>query len=313
MAENPLLTAATAHIFQKGKYNSTVLDYLVMHYQGMTRKMRDIWKAARSFGADCYRLSERMLVQMLYSGAFVGEKMEIFHYYISQGAKQEVEEAFLAQCAYDYFVNERLMDQEVFHEIRQMYLRGEPVQMVCRLAYLKYFAENGGEMDEPFDAMIQELLAEMLEKKIYLEFFQEIRQSPELRRELSDKTIIEYRTKPQVKACIHYAVLDENGEAGSYRSEYMQEAYGGVCFKAFVLFFGESLQYYITEEKDGNFQVTGSGTLLRSDNGLEDESRYRLIDDIVTAESMQDYDTMDQLLEEYYRKDFIGGKLFSLK
>ncbi len=313
MAENPLLTAATAHIFRKGKYNSTVLDYLVMHYQGMTRKMRDIWKAARSFGADCYRLSERMLVQMLYSGAFVGEKMEIFHYYISQGAKQEVEEAFLAQCAYDYFVNERLMDQEVFHEIRQMYLRGEPVQMVCRLAYLKYFAENGREMDEPFDAMIQELLAEMLEKKIYLEFFQEIGQSPELRRELSDKTIIEYRTKPQVKACIHYAVLDENGEAGSYRSEYMQEAYGGVCFKAFVLFFGESLQYYITEEKDGNFQVTGSGTLLRSDNGLEDESRYRLIDDIVTAEAMQDYDTMDELLEEYYKKDFLSSRLFELK
>ena len=79
------------------------------------------------------------------------------------------------------------------------------------------------------------------------------------------------------------------------------------------MFFGESLQYYITEEKDGNFQVTGSGTLLRSDNGLEDESRYRLIDDIVTAEAMQDYDTMDELLEEYYKKDFLSSRLFELK
>ena len=168
-------------------------------------------------------------------------------------------------------------------------------------------------MDEPFDAMIQELLAEMLEKKIYLEFFQEIGQSPELRRELSDKTIIEYRTKPQVKACIHYAVLDENGEAGSYRSEYMQEAYGGVCFKAFVLFFGESLQYYITEEADGKYQITGSGTIQKSDRRAEEDSRYQLINDIATARAMQDYDTMDELLEEYYKKDFLNSRLFELK
>ena len=90
MAENPLLTAAATHIFRRGKYDSTVLDYLIRHYRGMTRNMRDIWKAAKSFGADCYMLSERMLVQMLYSGAFVGEKLEIFRYYVSQGAKQEV-------------------------------------------------------------------------------------------------------------------------------------------------------------------------------------------------------------------------------
>ena len=52
---------------------------------------------------------------------------------------------------------------------------------------------------------------------------------------------------------------------------------------------------------------------MRSDNGLEDESRYRLIDDIVTAEAMQDYDTMDELLEEYYKKDFLSSRLFELK
>ena len=163
-AEESLLTAAAAHIFQKGKYDSAVLDYLVMHYQGMTRNLRDIWKAARSFEVDCYQLSERILVQMLYSGAFVGEKMDIFRYYISQGAKQEVEEAFLAQCAYDCFVKERLMERDVFREIRYMYQREEPVPLVCKLAYLKYFSENREEIDDEPDEMIQALLEEMLEK-----------------------------------------------------------------------------------------------------------------------------------------------------
>lgn len=315
MAENPLLTAAATHIFRRGKYDSTVLDYLIRHYRGMTRNMRDIWKAAKSFGADCYMLSERMLVQMLYSGAFVGEKLEIFRYYVSQGAKQEVEAAFLTQCAYDCFVKERLMEKEVFHEIRQMYQRGEPLQLVCKLAYLKYFAENRqeAEADEDAGSMVRELLEEMLEREIYLEFFQGFSQCPGLERELSDKTIIEYRARPRTRVCIHYAILGEDGEAEMYRSEYMREAYGGVCFKAFILFFGESLQYYITEEREGTIQVTGSGTLPRRDGDGGEDSRYQLIDDIVTADTMQDYDTMDQLLEEYYRKDFLNGRLFTVK
>nr|WP_300869918.1 DUF5717 family protein [uncultured Acetatifactor sp.] len=309
--ENPLLSAAAVYIFRKGKYDSTILDYLAEHYQGMARNMREIWKAARSFGADCYRLSERLLVQMLYSGAFVGEKMEIFRYYISQGPKQEVEEAFLAQCAYDYFVRERLMEKEVFCEIRQMYLRGEPVQMVCKLAYLKYVAENGQE--ETSDSMVGELLEEMLDREIYLDFFREFDQCPGLERELSDKTIVEYRTKPRTEVCIHYTILDENGGTDGYRSEYMREAYGGVCFKAFVLFFGEYLQYYITEEREGTFQVTGSGTLQRRDNDAVEESRYQMINDIATAQTIQDYETMDQLLEEYYKRDFLNSRLFELK
>ena len=315
MAENPLLTAAATHIFRRGKYDSTVLDYLIRHYRGMTRNMRDIWKAAKSFGADCYMLSERMLVQMLYSGAFVGEKLEIFRYYVSQGAKQEVEAAFLTQCAYDCFVKERLMEKEVFHEIRQMYQRGEPLQLVCKLAYLKYFAENRqeAEADEDAGSMVRELLEEMLEREIYLEFFQGFSQCPGLERELSDKTIIEYRARPRTRVCIHYAILGEDGEAEMYHSEYMREAYGGVCFKAFILFFGESLQYYITEEREGTIQVTGSGTLPRRDGDGGEDSRYQLIDDIVTADTMQDYDTMDQLLEEYYRKDFLNGRLVTGK
>lgn len=313
MGENSLLTAASAYIFRKGKYDSTVLDYLSSYYQGMARNMREIWKAAKSFGADCYRLSERLLVQMLYSGAFVGEKMEIFRYYISQGPKQEVEEAFLAQCAYDYFVKERLMEKEVFHEIRQMYLRGEPVQMVCKLAYLKYIAENGQDARELSGSMVRGLLEEMLEREIYLEFFQEFDQCPGLQRELSDKTIIEYRTKPRTEVCIHYTIVDENGEADGYRSEYMKEAYGGVCFKAFVLFFGECVQYYITEGQDGKFQVTGSGTLPRRDQTAGEDSRYQMINDIATAQSMQEYDTMDELMEEYYKKDFLNSRLFAIR
>ena len=153
-----------------------------------------------------------------------------------------------------------------------------------------------------------------MDKGIHLEFFREYSDNERVAQELEDKTIIEYHAAPQSKACIHYVILHENGDADEYTAEYMQEAYGGVFFKEFILFFGESLQYYITEEKNGEEQLTESGTLQRSDiRGKEMESRYHLVNDIVISKTLQDYDTMEKLLEEYYRKEFFSSRFFKLR
>lgn len=314
MVEDPMLTAAAAYAFSKEKYDGTVLEYLSMHYRGMTKNMRDIWNAARSFGVDCYRLSETILVQMLYSGAFVGEKMDIFGYYVSQGAKPEVEEAFLAQCAFDYFVRERVTESRVFQEIQKLSLRGEPVQRICRLALLKYYAENVRKLEGDARQLAEEILRELMAEGIHLELFKEFKDILWVQQELADKSIIEYRAAYGSRACIHYVIIHEDGGSEEYISEYMREVYGGVCFKEFILFFGESLQYYITEEMGGDSQLTESGTLQKNDNHSEGrDSRYQLVNDIVISRNMQDMDTMDDLLEEYYRKDYLNGRLFRLK
>lgn len=314
MIGEPLLTAAACYVFRRGKYDSTVLEYLTRYYEGMTKNMRDIWKAAKSFDVDCYKLSERMLVQMLYSGAFIGEKMEVFRYYVSQGAKPEVEEAFLAQCAFEYFVHDRVTESYVYQEIGNMSRRNEPVQKVCKLAFLKYYAENKGERQLPQMELAEDFLRELMAEGIHLNFFREYGEYPDIHQELADKTIIEYRTAPGSKACIHYVMLYESGEPDEYRAEYMRDVYGGVCFKEFVLFFGESLQYYITEEQNGEEQLTESGTIQNSDNaGHGEGGRYQLLNDIVLSKALEDYDTMDDLLEEYFRKEFLNGQLFAVK
>lgn len=314
MAEDEVLTASAVYAFSRGKYDSSILRYLTMYYRGMTKGLRDVWKAAQSFGMDCYHLCERILVQMLYSGSFVGEKMEIFRYYVSHGAKLEVEEAFLAQCSYDYFVKERVTERGIFDEIERMYLRGEPVKRICKLAFLKYYAENQAELTESGAELTGSFLDELLEQHVHLDFFREYRHNDKVIQEMADKTIIEYRAEPHTKVCIHYVLLHENGESDEYSAEYMREVYAGVFFKEFILFFGENLQYYITEERGGDEQLTESGTLQKSDiRGNEAESRYHLVNDIVISKTLEDFDTMDHLLEEYYRKEFLNGRLFELK
>ena len=43
------------------------------------------------------------------------------------------------------------------------------------------------------------------------------------------------------------------------------------------------------------------------------ESRYHLVNDIVISKTLQDYDTMEKMLEEYYRKEFFSSRFFKLR
>ena len=96
--------------------------------------------------------------------------------------------------------------------------------------------------------------------------------------------------------------------------ENMRDVFGGVCCKEFVLFFGEKLQYYITEEIDGEETLTESGNLQYPE--LETNSfgsKFGLVNDIVISKNLQDYDTLDKGLWTYYFREFCGDQLFTIK
>lgn len=316
-AEDDFLVGAAHCAFRRGKYDSRILQYLADYLNGSVRELRDVWKAARSFDIDCYRISERLLAQMLYSGAFVGERMEIFRFYIARGANAEVEQAFLSRCAYDYFVKERLTDAIVFDEIRKGYLRDEEVQRIGKLAFLKYYGENTEEITPDVRPVLGEFLQEMLEERIRLNFFRSFigMGFPQeyLLREMMDKTIVEYRAHPSAHARIHYVIQRYGEDEAEYLTDSMREVYGGVFFKEFVLFFGESLQYYIVEEEDGAEQLTESGSLQKSETrGDNGGWRYEMINDIAISRAMEDYDTLDSLAEEYFYREYLFRELFVL-
>ncbi|MDE6675303.1 MAG: hypothetical protein K2K19_10920, partial [Acetatifactor sp.] len=94
-ARDEQLLKLSEMIFREKNYDGTILRYLCLHCQGLSRDMRSIWKAARSYDVDCHELSERLLLQMLVTGTYVGEQDEIFASYVSQGADPEVAAAYL--------------------------------------------------------------------------------------------------------------------------------------------------------------------------------------------------------------------------
>lgn len=310
--EDPILIGSAIYAFRKGKYDGNILRYLIKHYKGMTKELRDIWKAAKSFDVDCYELDERLILQMLYAGSYVGESIEIFRDYVQQGGKSEVIEAFLLQCSYDYFVKENVIHSYVFEEIYNLSGRSDAsMHRICKLAFLKFYSENPKEITDNIELLIEAMLEELLEDGIHLKFFREFKNCQDLLSPMLDKTIIEYRAHPNAKVYIHYIIVDESEADVEYRIEEMVPVYGGVYFKEFVLFFGESLQYYIVEELNGTKQLTESQTIQMSDIQYETEkNRFEIVNAMTISRVLQDYDTLDCLLEEYYRKTFLNSKLF---
>jgi hypothetical protein len=271
--------------------------------------MRDIWKAAESFGLDSYALAERMLVQMLYSGSFIGEKIDVYRNYVTSGPNTDIELAFISQNAYDSFAHGTVTDRYIFDRIERLALENMPLQEVCKLAYLRYYATEKKSDEDIHEGLACIFMRELLEKDIFFPFYAEYQDLLPDMVQFIDKTMIEYRTTPGRHCTVHYRLDDEAG--GEYRTLEMKEMFDGIFVSEFVLFFGEQMQYYITEDGQEEGALTESGTIQKSDiMGGQTTGRYSLINDIMIGETLQDYDTVDTLIAEYYKKKFICEKLF---
>ncbi len=314
-----LMCHVIMHAFRYGKYNEAMLNYLMVYFEGMTKELRNIWKAALAFELDNYEMTERILRQMLYTGSYVGEKMEIFKNYVAENGKIEMEMAFLAQGAYDYFVKEKVQEEYLFEEIMRLYRLGEEIPFICKLALTKYYAENKNEReyvkrDADKCDTLEKFLTELVERGIALGYFKEYAEMFPMMKQFGDKTIIEYRAHPDAKAMLHYVIEKEEGDVGEYHTEELKNVFGGVCTKEFVLFFGETLQYYIIEERDGKGQLTESNAIQKSDIMEEEmQTRFTMINDMVISKTLQDYDTVDALLEEYFLQEYENDRLFYLQ
>lgn len=308
-APDEVLNSMAFTCFKKGKYDSIILKYLVKNFRGMAKDMRDIWHAAEAFDVENSEICERCIEQVLYSGAYVSDLLEMYKSYKQGYVDPNLEHALIAQWSYDYFIKERLISSYLFEQMQKMREVYEWLT-VEKLAYVKFYSENVDSLNEEEMETAVIFIRELLNEDIFLPFFMSYMENvPELGI-YTDKTFVEYQGIPGSKAVLHYTVETDDGEGGEYCMQEMKDVYGGVFLRSFVLFYGEILKYYIMEENDGKSQLTKSGTIQKSDMTGGDESRYGMLNDIAISKSMQDYETLEELLEEYHKKNYLVENLF---
>jgi hypothetical protein len=310
-AEDKRLTQLCSYVFLNKKYDEEVLQYMAMYFNGTNDQMYLVWKACNNFKVNSRELAERIIVQMLFTGEHSGRLTEVFGTYYNAGIENVITDGYIAYNAYLYFVKQRKANDIVFKAIEKRIADEQDIPEVCRLALLKHYAEHvQKEWFQEKRELAQKILNEMCKAEKLFEFYRKFAGVLDIPYNMADKTVLEYRADPSHKVEIHY-VLTNDGESEKYVTETMKCLVGGVFTKSFMLFFGDSIQYYFTEEGGKDTVKTDNYSLLCNNvNPEQTDGRFDYINDMLSSKELHDMVTMKKLMYGYSVGNYIGQQLF---
>jgi hypothetical protein len=306
--DEELLLLCTSAFLNK-KYNDRILQYLSDFYSGPVETMLRLWRAAQDFELRTRDLEERILEQMLYTDMDLMQALEVFAHYYESGGQELIVLAVITVFAQNYFVKEAALPKQILAIIRRRYQSGKKLNDACKLALLKSFSGMSSLQEAQYEAA-DVLLAEFTGRNMNFSFYKRLDRRLVQKYHLYDKIYVEHRTNPKKHVVLHYS-RDEDGE--QFHEVDMPNVYAGIFVETFVVFFGEEIQYYITEEYKNKVVSTESNRLTCNDiYAQKDESRYNLINQMLISETLSDEVSMFQTMKQYAGYDEVTKKVFKL-
>lgn len=297
--------------FSQGAYDDNILKYLIAYYNGATDKMVEIWKAAGEIEEDTFEFEERILAQMMFTGKITDISTHIFSHYCSRGPKDRIVKAYLSLNSYLYFVKECSMPEELFELIEAWFENEKSLSDVCKMALLKYYSSQE-KLTEYRKELASVNLYYLARKGIVFPFYQSFEKWIHLPYDISDRTMIEYKADPKSRVVIHY-MYESKEHKKKYVAEDMKQVYEGIFVKQFVLFYGETMQYYISEETDGKKNVTDSVTISNNCiRPLKSEGRYEMLNDIIASQDTHEPEALKILVHSYAVNNAVTEQMFTM-
>jgi hypothetical protein len=306
--ENQTLVGLAYYIFNAGKYDENILNYLVHYYYGITKELYEIWKTAADFDLDTFIIEERLLAQMLFAENILMNSFSVFQSYYKNTASRMISKAYLNYQAYKYLLNDRVLQEEFFDICKKEAVFEE--NELTMLALLKHYSEKD-ELSEEERNFVEFNLYQYLDKGFVLPFFQKLKHQIKIPHGICNKYYAEYKCNPEHKVTIHYRLEQQEGLEEDFTCETMQNIYQGIHVKGFVLFYNETLQYYVTEENEQGEGITESIS-VQLDKNMDgnSENQYILLNLMLMSKEMQDEKTLLELMKQYTKVDYSIHKLF---
>ena len=295
--------------FKTGKYSDLVLKYLCENYTGPTDELINLWHAADKFSISSMKLDERILEQGIYTQIEPEKISDIFMEYYKRAGNDKLILAYISLVAHGYLHSGRCKADFIFDIIEKRFIGNRTLNDACQLALLKHFAEKTDITQAELE-IEDTLLKYYIYNNMYFDFFARLDYRLLEKYFIYDKAFLQYESTPGAHVVLHYS-RDEDGE--EFNSEDMVEMYDGIYVKTFVIFFGELIRYYITEEHDNSIEVKESNRLTCNNiPGDNDHSRYDLINEMIISDTLSDETTLKSNIDEYKRLDAATKRLFKL-
>lgn len=309
--EDEELLLLCAYVYEQGKYDQHSLSYLLKYYEGALDTMCRIRESGREFSLDTYEIEERILLYSMFVRRYIEQGEDILDTYAARGGRESVILSYVTFLAYGYYWNQHQMADSVAQLLIDLYERQVDVDKICYLALMKYYSEQA-QLDEKAQNHVEEMLEEYQQDGIRLSFFQKLPKAFLQPYQLEDSIFIEQKAGPTDKVILHYAIGKSGEENLTYKSEPMKMMYQGVFSKEFILFYGETLNYYVTVEHRGCVTETQRRSVTAPNIDQKGRSRYQLINQMMAAHILDKKKELQEIRRKYLQAEKISKELFTL-
>lgn len=304
--ESSFLVQLSFFLFNEGKYNEQLLNYLISRYYGSTNDMFLLWEVGRATQCDTLLLEERLLGQMLFTESYLVNGISVFLHYYKRGTNRKLIRSFLSYQGYKYLMNGRLLNKEIFEIMKKETAYDE--NELCMLALLKYY-QSEDILDESEIELINYNIDKFVSKGIILPFFAKFNHDITVPSKMKDKFYVEYIANPEHKVKIYYRI--EASEQMVFVEDEMKNMYMGIFVKEFVLFMGEGLEYYITEENlEHEIAETEIRTVFLENDSFLGDSIYNQINNMIEAYEMKDEITLMESIDTFIKEKHLREHVF---
>ncbi len=313
-ASEKALVPFAYQVFDKGIYTERILELLERHCEGSMEELLRLWEAAMGLGKTFPELEERLCVQALFTERMVEEAFPVFVSMDNRGGDSSVCAAYLNYVGWLDFVKGQQVPKGLCASLEShLYWQGG----LCEAAVLSYLKGLSGQ--EPLTklqkGLAQKLMEGLAKKRQGFSFMRRLLPNLDRRyHQLEEQTVVEYRCNPEHRVVLHY-ILESHGKPSSgYSSERLYPICGGVFIRSFLLFYGERLTWYFTEEseEEGLGITTESQMIENFEEPVSEEGRYqklclmqRALDcgqDQELRHRMGEYKKLDELIQEQFAR-----------
>ncbi len=306
--QDELLLSLSFQVFDQGKADSILLDYLCEHYNGTTENMYDILEAGVKARVETYDMEERLLAQMMFSGK-TGHMDDVFRLYTrKKRVSESLVKAFFTMKSMEYFLLDKETDPDVMAYLEnavESNLDSRRIPAIYMLALTRYYSglKTLTEKEKKLCSALMEIL---LENGMVFRYMQRLAKHIPVPEDITSKVIIEYKGKRSSRPELFIRLLPEEEE---FHMEDMRRVYQGIFIRQMVLFDGEVLEYRIYDEEDGKRVCVKMGKIDRAALG-EDDSRFSSLNEMGRCLAENDRDGLKEKMKEYLIKTGALEELF---
>lgn len=310
--EDEDLLALAFSVFQSGKYDGVILEYLMMYYVGPVSELYQLWVCARDFQLDTYLLEEEILAVSIFVRDSFWEGSQVLEHYVRGKGNEQLVRDYLTFLSYEYFIHKKPMPDYAAGCLAAAYEREWPLPLVCRLALLAWLCKkkkwNGNQFEQ-----VKSLLAECYHRNLTFAFFRKLPKNLLGAYQWDDKVFVEYATSPRAEVTIHYALDNGVGDDLEYHQEPLPDLFQGIHGRTFTLFYGESIHYYFTIELDGTVKKTSERTFTKSMAPQDQETKYQMLNEMLAAKKLGRAEAVKEKIKQYLEQEKFVESMFPIE